>query len=423
MRRSFRLLFFSITTAGFAILLALAGLPPTHAQTPTSSGIGSLVFPLSGTITPDTASSPFGPRWQASQGRYDYHPGMDLPAPQNTPVHVITDGVVTEVGWLSTSAGLGVVVYHPGLNLYSAYLHLNSTSVVVSDTVTQGQVIGAVGNTGTTDFMHVHFEIRLTATNYPTSTRNPVGYLPFPDVTTPTIRIASLASDPIYSPTVSLVITTARTELDLNTITVTLQDKATGAVLDEKLVDFNQRLPTGSDTLIANGVELQPSHFNTTTLEYELTANFTLNGADASTLTAQAADLAGHTVSVTQVVNDTTPPAQINSLSAVWRTDGGVDLQWTAPGDSGMVGTAAQYDIRYSGSPIDSFTWYSAIPIATPPAPLTGGTVQTFTVAGALPDPVYFAIKTSDSEGNLSLLSNSAQAHNVWRIFLPLIIK
>ncbi len=415
---------FTILLAATTMFLAILGLQPALAQSPTTIESQSLIWPLSGTSTPDTASSPFGPRWQASHSRYDYHPGMDLPAPQNTPVHVITDGVVSEVGWLSTSSGLAVVVYHPTMNLYSAYLHLNSTAVAVNDTVTQGQVIGAVGNTGTTEFMHLHFEIRLTASNYPTSTRNPMDYLPRTDVTTPTIRIGWLNSDPIYSPTVSLVITAARTELDVNAITVTLRDRTTGAVLDEKLVDFNQRTPTGADTLIANGVELQPSHFSTTTVEYELTANFTLNGTDAATLTAEVADLAGHTASVTQGVNDTTPPAPIDSLTAMWRTDGGVDLRWTAPGDSGMVGTATQYDILYSGSPIDIWSLPTSLStIASPPAPQIGGTVQTFTVTGPLPNPVYFAIKTRDNEGNISQLSNSAPAQTAWRIFLPLVIK
>ncbi|MFQ5422083.1 MAG: M23 family metallopeptidase, partial [Anaerolineae bacterium] len=199
----------------------------------------TLIWPISGSAAPDTdsISSPFGPRWQASQSRYDYHPGIDIAAPQGTPVHVITDGVVTKRGWLSSSSGLTVLVYHPSLNLYSAYLHLSAASVNVNDAVTQGQVIGEVGNTGTTEFMHLHFEIRLAASSYPTSTRNPMDYLPRPDVTKPTITIASLQSDPVYSPTVSLLITAIRAELDVNQIRVQLYDRASGALVDDQLVD------------------------------------------------------------------------------------------------------------------------------------------------------------------------------------------
>ncbi len=420
--RAMSMLLLAVILASLMLGLTVVALPPLHAQT-LGGGLPSLIWPLSGSATPDTVSSPFGPRWQASQSRYDYHPGIDLPAPQNTPVHVITDGVVSEVGWLSPSAGLAVVVYHPSLNLYSAYLHLNSTAVVQSQTVTQGQVIGYSGDTGITTFQHLHFEIRLTATSYPTSTRNPMGYLPRPDVSTPTLQITNLTADPIYSPTVSVAITVARAELDMNAITVTLQDRATGAVVDEKVVNFNRRLPTGADTLTADGVELQPAHFNTSTVAYALTANFAFHGADAFTLTAQAADLAGHTATVTATADDTTPPARIDSLVATRRQDGGVDLRWTAPGDSDMVGTADAYDIRYDSAPIDSFSWFNATPITSPPSSLWGGPFLPHFVPPPLPDPVYFAIKTRDREGNLSLLSNSAPAGGSQKIFLPLVIK
>jgi hypothetical protein len=407
------------------LLVLLCGLGSVQASTPVSGGIATLIWPLSGSSTPDTASisSPFGPRWQASQSRYDYHPGIDIAAPQNAPVHVITDGTVSELGWLSNSAGLAIVVYHPSLDLYSAYLHLNATApgLAVNQPVTQGQVIGYVGNSGTTNFMHLHFEIRLTATDYPASTRNPLGYLPHPDVTTPTLSIVQLQADPVYSPTVSLFITVPRTELDLNRIRVLLQDRATGHVLDDRFVDFNQRLHTGSDTLDQDGIQLRPAHFHTATQEYELTAHFyDLHGFDAFTLTAQATDLAGHTATVTATADDMTPPAQVTTLTARRRADGGADVQWIAPGDSGFVGTAAAYDIRYASVPLNSYTWVvSATPVANPPAPLPGGQIQTMTLAGPLPSPLYFALKARDNEGNVSLLSNSAQAG--WMIFVPVV--
>ncbi len=414
-------LFLSFT----GLYILFAGLAFARAAKVSGGGLDSLIWPLSGSSTPDTASisSPFGPRWQASQSRYDYHPGIDIAAPQNAPVHVITDGVVSELGWLSNSAGLAIVVYHPSLDLYSAYLHLNATAtgLAVNQPVTQGQVIGYVGNSGTTGFMHLHFEIRLTATGYPTSTRNPLGYLPHPDVTTPTLSIVQLQADPVYSPMASLLITVPRAELDLNQIRVLLQDRATGNVLDDRFVDFNQRLHTGSDTLDQDGIQLRPAHFHTATQEYELTANFYgLHGFDAFTLTAQATDLAGHTATVTATADDFTPPAQVTTLTARGRADGGVDLQWIAPGDSGFVGTAASYDIRYADVPINSYTWVvSSTPVANPPAPLPSGQVQVLAVSEPLPRPVYFAMKTSDDKGNVSMLSNSALA--AWMVFLPFV--
>jgi len=292
--------------------------------------------------------------------------------------------------------------------------------LTIHQPVTQGQVIGYVGNSGTTNFMHLHFEIRLTATGYPTSTRNPFGYLPYADATTPSLHIAQLQADPVYSPTVSLVITVPRSELDLNQLRVLLQDRATGNVLDDRFVDFNQRLHTGSDTLDQDGIQLRPAHFHTSTQEYEITANFyDLHGFDAFTLTAQATDLGGHTATVTTTVDDLTPPAPVTTLIARGQADGGVDLQWIAPGDSDFVGSAASYDIRYAGVPINSFTWLDAVKITNPPSPLAGGQMQTMTVPGPLPYPAYFALKASDTEGNISLLSNSAQA--MWTVFVPVV--
>ena len=46
-----------------AMLVASMGLRPVRAQAPTATAGNSLIWPLSGTSTPDVASSPFGPRW------------------------------------------------------------------------------------------------------------------------------------------------------------------------------------------------------------------------------------------------------------------------------------------------------------------------------------------------------------------------
>lgn len=408
--------------ASLALTVTLLVFRPVQAKTMFMPTDNSTIWPLSGSAVPDDSIlSPFGPRWQASQGRYDYHPGIDIAAPPKTPVHVITDGLVSKVGWLSPDAGLTVIVYHPNLDLYSAYLHLNATSVVVDQVVTQGQVIGLVGNSGTTDLYHLHFEIRLTANNYPDSTRNPMGYLPRPDITTPTIRIHTLQSDPIYSPTMSLLITTTRAELDLNQVRVTLLDRATATIIDEQFVDFNQRLHTGADTLNQDGIQLTPAPFNSSTIQYALTATFyTLYGLDSFTLTAQAIDLAGHATTATITAADTTPPGKVTSLNA-WRRDGSVSLWWIAPGDSDYVGQAMAYEVRYADEPINNFTWNSATILPNPPVPAAPGLFQTWTIRGPLPDPVCFALLTRDDEGNVSLLSNSPCALQI--TFLPIILK
>jgi len=405
------------------LLLAFALTRPAQALIKPAPIDESLIWPLSGTTIPDaTMSSPFGPRWQASQHRYDYHAGIDIAAPLDTPIHAIAGGTVFKAGWLSDDAGLGVVLRHPDLGFYSAYLHLNSTPVTVSQVITQGQVIGYVGNSGTTNFYHVHTEIRLTATDYPTSTRNVMGYLPRPDTTTPTIQIASLQSDPIYSPTVSLVITVPRNELDLNRLRVTLQDRATAAVIDDQFVDFNLRVNTGSDALDQDGIRLIPGHFNTSTVEYVITGTFyALSALDSFTLTAQAIDLAGHAGRVSATAADTTPPGRVTSLRARRLSPSSIILSWVAPGDSGPVGRAMVYGVRYAHVPINSDTWYDATILSDPPEPITAGLVQQWLVALPVADPVYFALRATDDEGNVSPVSNSA--HALWAISLPVAFK
>jgi hypothetical protein len=120
-------------------------------------------------------------------------------------------------------------------------------------------------------------------------------------------------------------------------------------------------------------------------------------------------------------VEDTMPPDPITDLRAYRLGDGSVDLVWTAPGDNGSHGTAASYDFRYDTSPIDSFSWASAIPIDNPPLPVVAGNRQVWNIPGSWPGNFYFAVRSSDEEHNTSLLSNSAQA--LWRILLPIVVR
>jgi hypothetical protein len=84
-------------------------------------------------------------------------------------------------------------------------------------------------------------------------------------------------------------------------------------------------------------------------------------------------------------------------------------LRWTAPGADGMVGQAAQYDIRYATSPITDANWSTATRIITPPIPKPAGNSEIFKIPGLLAGTTYyFALKTADSKPNWSKLSNNA---------------
>lgn len=104
---------------------------------------------------------------------------------------------------------------------------------------------------------------------------------------------------------------------------------------------------------------------------------------------------------------DSIPPAQITTLAAANPTNKSVDLSWTAPGDDGMVRTAASYDIRYSTSPITAANWSSAVQVSGEPLPAAPGTSQSFTLHGLSVNTTYhFAMKTVDDAANVSALSN-----------------
>ncbi len=86
-----------------------------------------------------------------------------------------------------------------------------------------------------------------------------------------------------------------------------------------------------------------------------------------------------------------------------------VTLSWTAPGDDGNVGTAAQYEIRFSTEPLTAESWDKAGVIKNVPRPKPAGTRQFCMIAGLEADiTYYFAIKAADERPNWSDLSNIA---------------
>ncbi|MGE5416996.1 MAG: putative Ig domain-containing protein [Acidobacteriota bacterium] len=106
---------------------------------------------------------------------------------------------------------------------------------------------------------------------------------------------------------------------------------------------------------------------------------------------------------------DVTAPAAISNLSAGNASKNNVVLNWTAPGNDGSVGTASNYDIRYSNSPITETNWAQATQGTGEPVPQVAGTSQSMTIAGLTAGQTYyFAIKTADEVPNVSTLSNCA---------------
>ena len=85
------------------------------------------------------------------------HEGVDIIAPENTPVYASGDGTVQLVGYQG-GYGLLIVIDH-GYGYQSYYGHLRSAHVQVNETVKRGQLIASSGNTGLTSGPHLHYEV------------------------------------------------------------------------------------------------------------------------------------------------------------------------------------------------------------------------------------------------------------------------
>lgn len=103
---------------------------------------------------------------------------------------------------------------------------------------------------------------------------------------------------------------------------------------------------------------------------------------------------------------DTTPPDSL-WLGAEFVSSTKVYLDWIARGDDGNTGTALDYDIRYSTSPIDNSNFSSQSRLGNLPIPLLAGTVQAGdSVTVTYPCTyVYFAGKSRDRAENWSAIS------------------
>lgn len=90
---------------------------------------------------------------------YRPHYGVDYAAPKGTPVHAVADGTVTFKGW-GGGGGNTLKIKHPG-NLMTGYLHLSgfAKGIQQGTRVSQGQLIGYVGSTGTSTGPHLDFRI------------------------------------------------------------------------------------------------------------------------------------------------------------------------------------------------------------------------------------------------------------------------
>ena len=114
---------------------------------------------------------------------------------------------------------------------------------------------------------------------------------------------------------------------------------------------------------------------------------------------------------VRTTVADLVPPAAVVNLLVSYTTARAATLSWTAPGNDGASGRAAEYDLRYALSTITDETWDAATRVEDVPLPAEPGASEAFTVSGLENGQTYFfALKTADESHNWSALSNVPSA-------------
>ncbi len=103
-------------------------------------------------------TSPFGYRDHPVAGEEKFHYGVDLAAPQGTPIVASRSGIVSKASYVADEEGYYVNIDH--LDGYvSRYLHMTNFIVMEGQFVQAGQVIGYCGSTGVSTGPHLHFSI------------------------------------------------------------------------------------------------------------------------------------------------------------------------------------------------------------------------------------------------------------------------
>jgi murein DD-endopeptidase MepM/ murein hydrolase activator NlpD len=133
------------------------GLTPNFSGDLTQLADAPSMWPIEGPVT-----SSFGERMDPFNGEGAFHSGIDISAVFGAPVRATADG---EVSRAAMGAGYGrEVVLNHGHGYETVYGHLSAVAVLPGQHVTQGQVIGYVGQTGRATGPHLHYEVRVNNT-------------------------------------------------------------------------------------------------------------------------------------------------------------------------------------------------------------------------------------------------------------------
>lgn len=167
----FALAFAALTAAAFAGVLTAQ---PAQAETSAAAAPGfQLPFPCGQTWNGDSDNSSAHRAWEI-----DFNRGGSATADLKDTVVAAAAGTVQTAAHQGSANGYGnlVKIKHDSTGYYTYYAHLNNLAVKAGEYVSQGQVIGTLGNTskpGNGISPHLHYEVRVDGT-YPGNIRKAV---------------------------------------------------------------------------------------------------------------------------------------------------------------------------------------------------------------------------------------------------------
>ncbi|GFK92700.1 Murein DD-endopeptidase MepM [Fundidesulfovibrio magnetotacticus] len=141
----------------------LSGTPSQHLGLPGAQYLpaqdaalasGAMVQPVEGELT-----SNFGWRRDPFTGQRAWHGGIDIAAPEGTPVVAAREGTVVFSGRKGGYGNLVVLEHAGGMRTF--YGHNRSNAVAEGQAVKAGQLLAEVGQTGRATGPHLHFEVRV----------------------------------------------------------------------------------------------------------------------------------------------------------------------------------------------------------------------------------------------------------------------
>jgi len=144
----------------------------SSAETPAEVS-SSFIWPASGTVT-----SEFGMRVHPVTGKRKLHAGIDIANSSGTPIYAPASGTVIRSGVMSGYGNVVFITHNMNGQVYTTvYGHLEASLVSAGQTVSQGQQIALMGNTGISTGPHLHFEIHEGPWNGSSNAVNPRKYL------------------------------------------------------------------------------------------------------------------------------------------------------------------------------------------------------------------------------------------------------